>query len=236
MSTPAADKRRPLQRAADSVERAYEAIRKLATEYKFRPGEKLNEVELARDMGLSRTPIREALQRLEREGFLTFVPNKGFFAEEVTPNSVRDLYEVRASLERTAFRMACERASMAEIQAACALWEERPMASSLTAWDLIAQADEAFHEAIARASGNARLVRLLEVINARVRFFRRIDLEQPERLERSFAEHAAIIECFRRRDAKKGGDLLEEHVAISAAAAIIMTKEGLARMFFASRA
>ena len=105
-------------RAADSVDKVYDALKDLAVDYRFRPGERVNEVELAARLGVSRTPIREALNRLVRDGFMSFVPNRGFYARDITPKGVQDLYELRAAVERAAFKLACERGTDEEILAA----------------------------------------------------------------------------------------------------------------------
>lgn len=114
---------KPRGRAADSVERIYGIVKEFAIDFRFRPGEKINEVELAAQLGVSRTPVRAALNRLESDGFVASVPNKGFYARELTPDAVRDLYELRAAIEKAAFVLACQRASDHEIEAVIAEWE-----------------------------------------------------------------------------------------------------------------
>jgi DNA-binding GntR family transcriptional regulator len=227
--------RKPV-RAADSVDRVYEAIKGFAVDYRFKPGERINEVELAMRLGVSRTPVREALNRLARDGFMSFVPNKGFYARTITPEGVRDLYELRSALERAAVRLACERGSDAEIEAIAKDWLGRSKAGLKPDWTKIAEADEAFHVAIARIARNARLLEALTDLNSLIRFFRRIDLESPRRRKSTYEEHAAIIDALRVRDANKGGDLMEKHVTLSSAHAVEVTKEGLARIFFGTAA
>lgn len=219
-------------RAADSVEKVYEAVKELAVEYRFKPGERVNEVELAARLGVSRTPVREALNRLARDGFMTFVPNRGFYARDITPEGVQELYELRAAIERAAFRFACQRGSDAEIGDAIALWHDNSNLGPTTDWARVAEADEAFHTAIVRLSKNERMLNALEGINSLIRFFRRIDLESSRRRGGLYDEHAAIIDCLRRRDGEAGGELIERHITLSSAHAVEVTKEGLARIFF----
>ena len=87
--------------ASDSiVDRVYEQLKAMAVSYEFKPGERLNEGELAKRLGVSRTPLREALNRLNTEGFLRFTPGKGFFCRELDAHEIFDLYELRKSIEK----------------------------------------------------------------------------------------------------------------------------------------
>ncbi|WAC26242.1 GntR family transcriptional regulator [Ancylobacter sp. SL191] len=221
--------RRP--RAADSVERIYAIIKDYAVEYRFRPGEKINEVELAAQLEVSRTPVRAALNRLERDGFVVTVPNKGFFAREITPEAVRDLYELRAAVERAAFVLACDRATEAEIEATVAAWEQHNRLEEEGSWAAIARADEAFHMALTRLSRNAQMALALDAISSRIRFFRRIALEALPQRATGYREHAAIIEALRQRDAAGGAELLERHITLSSDHAVEVATAGLARIF-----
>lgn len=218
-------------RAADSVERVYARIKDFAVDYRFRPGERINEVELAAELAVSRTPVRAALNRLERDGFVTSVPNKGFFARELTPEAVRDLYELRAAIERAAFVLACERATGAEIEATAGAWTKHSSLEDEGSWARIAVADESFHMALTQLSKNAQMISALEGLCSRIRFFRRIDLESSPRRERTYREHDAIIRALRRRDAAGGAALLEKHITLSSSHAIEVATRGLARLF-----
>lgn len=222
-------------RSADSVEKVYEKVKGLAIDYHFRPGERVNEVELAVQLGVSRTPVREALNRLAKDGFMNFVPNKGFYSRDLTPEGVRELYEVRMVIEQSTFRFACQRATDDEIAATTAIWEEvsqhRPPQNDQD-WAKIAEIDERFHMEIARISHNSRLYEMLDSLNSLSRFFRRIDLETPVRRNNAYDEHVDIIAALRQRDIEKGVALIEQHISLSAEHAIEVTKEGLARIYF----
>ncbi len=219
------------KRQADAVERAYDQVKELAIRYRIRPGDRVKESELAQRLNLSRTPLREALNRLVSEGFMSFVPNRGFCCREIDTKEVVDLYETRAALEFWAFRLACQRASDEAIETACAIWEAcepRPKDISIRK---LAESDEKFHMAVAELSGNSQLVQSLDVINARIRFFREIDLENRERSGMTSIEHQDIIEALKARDAAYGPELIAQHVQMSADHAIDVTKEGLARIY-----
>jgi DNA-binding GntR family transcriptional regulator len=219
-------------RAADSVDKVYEALKEFAVEYHFKPGERVNEVELGARLGVSRTPVREALNRLARDGFMSFVPNRGFYARDISPEGVQELYELRAAIELAAFRLACQRGTDSEIAGAAAIWEGNSEPGANPDWARIAEADEAFHVSVVRMSRNGQMIAALESINSLIRFFRRIDLESSRRRTSLYNEHDRIIECLKRRDAKQGSDLIERHITLSSAHAIEVAKEGLARIFF----
>lgn len=223
-------------RAADSVNRVYQEIKELAVEYRFRPGQKVNEVELAERLGVSRTPVREALNRLVRDGFMSFVPNKGFYARELSADTVRQLYELRAAIECAAYRLACARATDLEIEEAVRPWENATDPATGFSQTRMAEADEAFHMAVARLSKNPEMIDALERINARIRFFRRTDMETQPRRQETFDQHARVIGHLRRREPEAGARVLEQHVTLSSAHAILVTKEVVARIFLAPSA
>src|SRR5258707_11843713 len=104
--------------ASDSiVDRVYEQLKAMAVSYEFKPGERLNEGELAKRLGVSRTPLREALNRLNTEGFLRFTPGKGFFCRELDAHEIFDLYELRKSIEVASIRLAIKRPKDEDIDA-----------------------------------------------------------------------------------------------------------------------
>src|SRR5882757_2181720 len=139
------------------VDRVYEELRSMAMTFRFLPGERLNEAILAKELGVSRTPLREALNRLSTEGFLTFSANNGFFRKTMDVKEIFDLYEFRMYLEQVAVRLAVDRAtdeSLEEIeQFSIASAKEDP---TRTVDDLVAL-DEKFHELLVDLSGNTQI-------------------------------------------------------------------------------
>ncbi|HZH55942.1 MAG TPA: GntR family transcriptional regulator, partial [Burkholderiaceae bacterium] len=135
----------PKTRDESAVERLYLELRDRAMRYDFRPGTRINEQALGRELGVSRAPLREALNRLEAEGLLTFVMNKGFFRKNISVDEVLDLYQVRIALERRAVFLALRRATDNEIQAVQEYWSSvMANSSGMTSADLLI-ADEEFH-------------------------------------------------------------------------------------------
>ena len=133
--------------ATDVVQQVYQVIQSMLARFDIKPSERINEVELAASLGVSRTPIREALNRLSMEGFVTFVPNRGFFARSLELKHFIDLYELRASIEATAAALACSKAEDKAIQALADDWQATlDRLNDLNGTEL-AEADERFHEA-----------------------------------------------------------------------------------------
>lgn len=219
------------RRAADSSERAYNTIRKLLVEFKLKPGERINEVQLSRSLGVSRTPIREALNRLASEGFVSLTPNRGFFVRSLSTEGLLDLYEFRSIIECAAFKLMCERADDSEIDRLRSYWEAIVDAYPDQPPDVILAEDEGFHLLIAELSGNPELVGQLSSINARIRFIRRIQIEHPSHDKAQITSHSAIVEAAVKRDAENGAKLLREHIEMTVSATQQALKDALLKVF-----
>ena len=198
--------------ASDStVDRVYGQLRSMAIGYEFKPGEKLNEVALARRLEVSRTPLREALNRLVIEGLLRFQPGKGFFCRDLDIHEVYYLYELRKAIETAGARLSLQRAKDDDIRAALAFLEatgpepgERSVAELVTL-------DETFHERLLAMSGNVEMLRVLRNVNARIRFVRWIDMKSRDR-HGTQIEHHRILEALLARDEATCIGLLEKHI------------------------
>ena len=188
-------------RAADVVNRIHERLREMTINYELRPQERINEVELSARLAVSRTPVREALNRLVAEGLMTFVPNKGFYCRAFDTDEVLHLFEARAALETRAVELACERAPVEELSGLRDWWRQvEREAEAMTAAELTDQ-DEAFHLRIADAARNPEFGKLLIGINARIRFVRQIEIEAAARRATTFREHEEIADALAARDA-----------------------------------
>ncbi|WP_292570256.1 GntR family transcriptional regulator [Mesorhizobium sp.] len=219
------------RRTADSSERAYNTIRKLLVEFTLKPGERINEVQLSRGLGVSRTPIREALNRLASEGFVSLTPNRGFFVRSLSTEGLLDLYELRSIIECAAFKLMCERAEDGEIDRLRQYWEAIVDGYRDQAPDVILAEDEGFHLLIAELSGNPELVGQLASINARIRFIRRIQIEHPSHDKTQVTAHSAIVAAAVKRDAENGMKLLREHIEMTVSATQQALKDALLRVF-----
>jgi len=221
------------RRAADSADRAYRAIRQWIIEFKLKPEERINELHLAAKLALSRTPVREALNRLSSEGFLVFAPNRGFFCRSLDVTDLVGVYEMRLILERGAFELACKRASEAGIAAFARFW-----AAAQRRWrrrdpDELLNLDEAFHRQLVALSANREIARQLAAIDARIRFVRRISIERAEMQARMAEEHGALVAALADRNAARGGRILAQHIALSVESARNVLKEVLFRLYVA---
>lgn len=211
------------------VDDIYTRIKARVVGFAIRPGERLNEVALARDLGVSRTPLREALNRLVAERLVEVRPGTGFSCRDLEPKAIYDLYEARRILETSAAMLACDRAPDDDLAA----FGEETIRTGLAAAGLtVAQAtdrDEAFHLGIARLSGNGELVRQLASINERIRFVRWVRMAGRDAATR--AEHKKILSALLDRDADRAGDLMSAHVSRRLDQVTAAVKEGISSIY-----
>lgn len=218
-------------RAADSAQRAYAEIRNLAINFKLRPNERVNELQLAKQLDVSRTPVREALNRLASEGFLVLRPNKGYFFRALDIGELVALSEVRSVLEVGGFQLACERADAKGIADLGAFWDEAHARYAAHDVDEILGLDEEFHRRIAALSGNPALVQNLDSIAARIKFTRRIFIERGSHFADLVLDHAALIRALSERNAQEGAQILRRHIGITTEDARSAIKEALIRIY-----
>ncbi|UFS91681.1 GntR family transcriptional regulator [Bradyrhizobium daqingense] len=220
-----------LELASDSiVDRVYEQLKAMAVSYAFKPGERLNEGELAKRLGVSRTPLREALNRLNTEGFLRFMPGKGFFCRELDAHEIFDLYELRKSIEVASIRLAIKRAKDEDIDALLKFLEATgPDPGERSSQELV-ELDETFHERLMAMSDNAEMLRVLRNVNARIRFVRWIDMDSVNR-SNTQGEHRAVIEGLKARDEGTCVAVLERHIDRRLDRITAAIKEGYAQIY-----
>jgi DNA-binding GntR family transcriptional regulator len=217
------------KRAGLTVNDLYEQLKQMAVLYTIRPGERVNELELAERFNVSRTPLREALNRLVAESLLSFVPNRGFFVRRLERQDVFDLYELRRSLESAAVMLAAERADVKEIRALRKFWKDvLKVKVKVPAEELVAK-DEEFHMRLVALSGNNEIVRALYGINARIHFVRWVDLEQ--RGHDAFAEHLDLLDALEARDAARCRALVETHITWRMEEITKVVEAGVVKLF-----
>ena len=202
---------RPAARTSAGQAELYNAVKAMAVSFELKPGERINEVDLARRLNVSRTPLREVLNQLMVEGFLTRSVNRGFIARLLDAKQIHSLYEYRAVLEAGIVRAACERATdeeLAELRAFVERSRDEPDDSEATR---LLALDEAFHLTLARLSRNEEFVRALESVNARIHFVRWIDMQQGRR-SHTQGEHMRIVQALERRDVDALPDMMRDHI------------------------
>ena len=171
---------------------------------------RLREPELAAQLGVSRTPLREAIRQLEAEGLVSTVPRVGTFVSEVRPRDVEDTYAIRAVLEGLAARQAAESADPAKAGRLREILSE--LERKTADFRVYHEAAGRFHEAILALSGNQRLQTLYQSLTNQVARFRSLSLAVPQRPEVSFREHRRIAEAILRGRGAEAEKLMRNHV------------------------
>ncbi|SDF39546.1 GntR family transcriptional regulator [Limimaricola pyoseonensis] len=181
---------------------------------RFAPGTRLDETRLAKEHGVSRTPIREAFQRLSAAGLVEQVPRRGVFVREIGTVELLEMFEVMAELEAACGRLAARRiadAALDELEAANAGCRAAMEAGDIDGYYL---ENERFHHRLYAESGNAFLCGEARRLHRRLRPFRRMQLQLRGRIPQSMNEHEAIMAALREGDAERAASLLRDHVAI----------------------
>ncbi len=205
-------------------EAAFEKIKEAIIKGYFKPGEKLVEQTLAQEMGVSRTPVREAIRRLEAEGFVVSIPRKGVVVSRADKEEIVQLYSIRAELEGLAARWAIENADEDDIRKldeAISRMEETAASGDL---DGVVQSNALFHDAIAQASKSRILCTLLKTLQDNIQRFRFQSLHLPGRPEAALAEHKEIVAAIKEKKTEEADRLLKEHLQNACAAALAHMK------------
>jgi len=191
-------------------EMVFESLREAIILGKLRPGERLMEIQLAEEMGVSRTPVREAIRKLELEGFVVMVPRKGAYVAGISVKDIVDVFEVRAALEGLAAGLAAERITSEEMDQL-----ERSLLkinSSEENLDAVVEGDTSFHSLIYQASRNQRLVQIITHLQEQIQRFRMTSLSQPGRTKIALDEHKKIVEAISDRNIELAQNLAREHI------------------------
>ncbi len=211
------------------VEDIYGRLKARVVGFGIRPGERINEVALARDLQVSRTPLREALNRLVAERLVDFRPGAGFFCRPLEPQAIYDLYELRRIIEVSAVMLACQRATDQDLAALAEDTMARGMeVAGLTVAEATAR-DEDFHIGIARLTGNMELAATLQSINDRIRFIRWVNMSA--QVKASKEQHRAILQALLDRDEDRAGDALADHISRRKDEVVAAVKEGISNIF-----
>ncbi len=190
---------------------AAELIRAAIVEGRLQPGERLKEEQLARELGVSRTPVREALLFLEAEGAVVLQPNRGASVRRYTPDEIRDAYDLRAVLEGHAARRAAERiapAALDTLAASCARFE------ALRAGEVeeLARENHLFHHTILEAAGNERLGSMVRGVIELPLVYKAFFWYSAEQQRLSAHHHRCLERALRDGDAQRAELLMQEHV------------------------
>jgi DNA-binding GntR family transcriptional regulator len=178
----------------------------------FKPGERLMEIHLANRLGVSRTPIREAIRQLELEGLVTMIPRRGAEVAQITEKSLKDVMEVRRALDALCVELACDRIDqngLEMLEKACAGFEKAVSTGDNVQ---IAQADVTFHDSIVVAAGNKRLLSLVHNLSEQVYRYRFAYIKDGSQHQRLMEEHRIIYDSIVRKDKDIAARAVKEHI------------------------
>jgi DNA-binding GntR family transcriptional regulator len=187
----------------------------------FAPGARLVERQMCELLGVSRTLVREALRQLEAEGWVRILPNRGPVVISMTPEEVRELYEVRAALEGIAAFRAAERVTPDQLDRLAATVDAMTKAQTRGDWMRHRQQLQLYYEILREASGNALLRAQLEAMSARMTWLRGLTLARPERAAIAVKEEARLLAALRARDGKRARELCETHLRTAGEAVVV---------------
>ncbi len=189
-----------------------DAIRSAIMNGTLQPRERLMEIQLAEELGVSRTPIREALRKLELEGFIVMVPRKGAYVSDLSFKDIADVFEIRAALEGLAAGLAAERITEDELERMERLLVEKQEAILQDDIDKLVEVDTKFHELMYQSSRNVRLSTIISNLREQIQRFRLTSLSYPGRNKLSLEEHKKIVEAIQARDYQSARQLAQEHI------------------------
>jgi DNA-binding GntR family transcriptional regulator len=197
---------------ASQAERLCAVIEEEILSFKLKPGDRLDEARLAERYGTSRTPVREALRQLSSAGLIVLRPHRGAIVAKLGMRELVELLEVMAELEGACGRLAakaCLKSDFDAIDHALTLCRQNAAKNDIRGYQL---ANEAFHDAVGRASCNSYLVKLTQSVRKRTATYHRLDLERPNRIKKSLEEHARIAGAIKDGLADEADRLLQLHI------------------------
>lgn len=192
--------------------RVFHKIREDILAGKYLPNDELREKAIADELGVSRTPVREAIRQLELEGLVTIIPNKGALVVGISKKDIQDIYEIRSKLEGLCARWATRNMTAEQLDEL----DENIYLSEFHIqkqhFEQVLELDNRFHENLYRASNSKMLDHVLSDFHHYVERVRKITLSKPKRAEKSIEEHKKILEAIRNRDEQKAEQLANEHI------------------------
>ena len=181
----------------------------------LKPGERLMEIQLAEELGVSRTPVREAIRKLELEGYVIMMPRRGTYVASMSIRDINEIFEIRTALESLSNGLAAERITDEELESLQRLLvmiggyvEEGNM-------DKIVETDIEFHDLLYKAARNSRLVGIISNLREQLTRFRTLSMSYPVRLETTLEEHREIVEAIAEGDVKRAKKAAEHHMEMS---------------------
>jgi DNA-binding GntR family transcriptional regulator len=202
------------QKTNQLAERVYGAIKSEIFDFRLLPGDRFTETELARRLGVSRTPVRDALYRLKRDGYLDVVFRSGWRVNPFDFSRFDELYEFRILIECASVERLCAAPlplALAELAEALAAAASRGECDPRE----LARLDELFHTTLVDSAGNSEMARTHAQITEKIRIVRRLDFAQTDRVETFYRDHPAILDLIRRRRGAEALTMLRAHITQS---------------------
>lgn len=190
----------------------FNTLRQAILRGELKPGERLMEIQLANKLGVSRTPIREAIRKLELEGLVLMIPRKGAEVAEITEKSLRDVLEVRRALEELSVQLACEKITKEEIRELERVAKEFQQVVKSNDITEIAEVDVRFHDIIYTATDNQKLIQLLNNLREQMYRYRVEYLKRDGVFPQLIAEHEAIIRHIENNEKEKATEVMCRHI------------------------
>ena len=190
----------------------FNTLRQAILRGELKPGERLMEIQLANKLGVSRTPIREAIRKLELEGLVVMIPRKGAEVAKITVRDLKDALEVRMAIDSLSVKLACERLDendKTEIKQACVAFREAVKSKNVQA---IVEGDERFHNTIYRASKNQKLITIAMNLREQVYRYRFEYVKDFSYHENLIREHDQITEAILKGDVETAQKIMKEHI------------------------
>ncbi|MCM1283061.1 MAG: GntR family transcriptional regulator [Muribaculaceae bacterium] len=184
----------------------------------LKPGERLMELQLASKLGVSRTPIREAIRMLEQEGLAVTMPRRGAEVAKMTLKDMEDVLEIREVLDELAVKSACARITAEQLQRLSVVNQQFESSTGTGDVKMIAEADETFHDVIYEATGNPKLVAMLNNLREQMYRYRIEYVKDPRNYPVLIREHEAILQGLKDRDVEQSVSAMQEHVTNQALA------------------
>ena len=195
--------------------RVFQKIREDILTGVYKEHDELREVSIGEELGVSRTPVREALRQLELEGLVTIVPNKGAYVKGITKKDVHDIYKIRSLLEGLCAKWATEHITdqqIEELEEIVLLSEFHLKKQGQGKAKQVSDLDGKFHKVLYEASNSRILEHVLSDFHKYVKMARTMSVGEKERAEKSIDEHRAILEAIRKKDANLAEQLANQHI------------------------
>lgn len=176
------------------------------------PGLRLMEIQLAKQLGVSRTPVREAIRKLELEGLVVTIPRKGAEVAEITPKDLHDVLEVRCAMEALAVELACKSITQEELSLLQQVLQKFKRLVPKGDANALAECDVEFHDIIIQSTGNKRLIQLLNNLREQMYRYRLEYLKDEHTHPLLIREHEEILSCLENRDVPRAKAVISEHI------------------------